>query len=187
MSPTRAVPDPGELNSLLIRTAAGDRAAFADLYRRTAPRLLGVCLRMLADRREAEEVLQETYVTVWQRARSFDPARAGALTWLVALTRNKSIDRLRQHKMPATDSAVELEAIPDEDSTPASGAERSEEYHRLEQCMDQLEAKQRSFIREAFFSGLTYNVLAERARVPLGTMKSWIRRGLLQLRACLET
>ena len=185
MSVTRIVPE--ELNQLLVRTAAGDRAAFADLYRRSSPRLLGVCIRMLVDHREAEEVLQEAYVSVWQRAGSFDPTRAGAMTWLVALARNKAIDRLRQHRIPASDPAVELEAIPDEDSTPASGVERGEEYRRLEQCMDELEPQQRSSIRGAFFSGLTYNALAERARVPLGTMKSWIRRGLLQLRVCLES
>jgi len=170
MSATADIPAPGELNSLLVRTAAGDRAAFAEVYRRTSARLLGVCVR-----------------TVWQRAGSFDPTRAGAMTWLVALVRNKAIDRLRQHRIPVTHAADALEAIPDEDSTPAQRAERSEEYRRLEQCMDELAPNQRSSIREAFFSGLTYSVLAERARVPLGTLKSWIRRGLLQLRACLET
>ena len=185
MSASRAA-DSGELDSLLSRTAAGDRAAFAELYRRTSARLLGVCVRMLVDRREAEEVLQEAYVSVWQRAGSFDPALAGAMTWLVSLTRNKAIDRLRQHRAPPADPAVELDAIPDEAATPAARAERSEEYRRLEQCMEQLEPQQRGSIREAFFGGLTYNVLAERAKVPLGTMKSWIRRGLLQLRACLE-
>ncbi len=187
MSVTRPVSQAVELDPLLLQTAAGDRGAFGELYRRTSPRLLGICVRMLADRREAEEVLQEAYVTVWQRAKAFDPARASAMTWLIALVRNKAIDRLRQHRGPPEDSAVELESIPDEDSTPALRAERGEEYLRLEQCMDELEPKQRSSIREAFFSGLTYNALAERAAVPLGTMKSWIRRGLLQLRACLET
>ncbi len=187
MSVTGNVPDPGELNALLLQTAAADRAAFAELYRRTSPRLLGVCVRMLADGREAEEVLQEAYVTVWQRAQTFDPARAGAMTWLVALARNKAIDRLRQHPGAASDPAIDLETIADEDPTPAVHAERGEQYSRLAQCMDELEPQQRSSIREAFFSGLTYNTLAERAKVPLGTMKSWIRRGLLQLRACLET
>jgi RNA polymerase sigma factor (sigma-70 family) len=187
MSVIRAVPNEGELNRLLLQTAAEDRAAFSELYRRTSPRVLGVCVRMLADRREAEEVLQEAYVTVWQRAKSFDPARGSAMTWLVALARNKAIDRLRQHQGPDTDPGVDLEAIADEGSTPAGRAERGEDYRRLEQCMDELEPRQRGSIREAFFSGLTYNALAERAKVPLGTMKSWIRRGLLQLRACLET
>lgn len=187
MSVSRPMAEAGEIDPLLLRTAAGDRAAFAELYRRTSPRLLGVCTRMLADRREAEEVLQEAYVSVWQRAKTFDPVRASAMTWLLALARNKAIDRLRQRRNAAADPAVDLEAIADEDSTPAMRAERGEEYRRLELCMDQLETKQRSSIRGAFFSGLTYEALAERAKVPLGTMKSWIRRGLLQLRACLET
>jgi RNA polymerase sigma factor (sigma-70 family) len=186
MSVTRGVPDQEELNRLLAQTATGDRVAFADLYRRISPRLLGVCVRMLADRREAEEVLQETFVTVWQRASTFDPALAGATTWLVALARNKAIDRLRQHRGRASDPEFNLEAIADEDPTPAARVERGEEYRRLEKCMDELEPQQRGSIREAFFSGLTYAALAEGARVPLGTMKSWIRRGLMQLRACLE-
>jgi len=186
MNVTRASPDPRELTPVLLRVAAGDQAAFAELYRRTSPRLLGICVRMLADRREAEDVLQEAFVAVWQRAKSYDPGRSGAMTWLVALVRNKAIDRLRQRQGRAADSPMELEAIADESATPAARAERGEEYQRLEECMDQLELKQRSCIREAFFSGLTYNALAERTKVPLGTMKSWIRRALLQLRACLE-
>jgi RNA polymerase sigma factor (sigma-70 family) len=187
MSVTGVAPDKEELNQLLSRTAMGDRAAFAELYRRTSPRLLGVCARMLADRREAEEVLQEAYVTVWQRGKSFDPGRASAMTWLVALARNKAIDRLRQHHGVRDASSAELEAIADEEPTPSMRAERGEEYRRLEQCMEELDPQQRGSIQEAFFSGLTYNALAERAKVPLGTLKSWIRRGLLQLRACLET
>jgi RNA polymerase sigma-70 factor, ECF subfamily len=186
MSVTTVVSEHGELNRLLLRAAEGDRTAFAELYRRTSPRLLGVCARMLADRREAEEVLQEAYVTVWQRGKTFDPSRASAMTWLVALARNKAIDRLRQHHDATGDHPLELDGMPDEDPTPAMRAERGEEYRRLEKCMDELEPRQRRSIQEAFFSGITYNALAERAKVPLGTMKSWIRRGLLQLRACLD-
>lgn len=187
MSVRSAVPEQSDLNHQLARVALGDREAFAQLYRRTSPRLLSVCARMLPDRREAEEVLQEAYVTVWQRSKTFDPARASAMSWLVALARNKAIDRLRQHHNAAADVNFEMEGIADEDPTPAARAEYSQEYRRLEQCMDQLETSQRHSIQAAFFSGLTYNALAERAKVPLGTMKSWIRRGLLQLRACLES
>lgn len=186
MSLTEVAPDKEELSQLLSRIGLGDRAAFAELYRRTSPRLLGVCVRMLADRREAEEVLQEAFVTVWRRSHTFDPARASAMTWLVALTRNKAIDRLRQHHSAHEASPAEIETLADEEPTPAVRAERGEEYRRLEQCMEKLEPQQRGSIQEAFFTGLTYTALAERAKVPLGTMKSWIRRGLLQLRACLE-
>lgn len=185
MSVTRA--DQENLERLLQRTGQSDRDAFAELYRRTSPRLFGVCARMLSDRREAEEVLQEAYVTVWQRGSSFDPTRAGAMTWLIALVRNKAIDRLRQHQNATLDHDFMIDSVADDDPTPASKAESTQEYRRLEECLKQLDAQQRRSIREAFFSGNTYNELAERAKVPLGTMKSWIRRGLLQLRACLET
>jgi RNA polymerase sigma-70 factor (ECF subfamily) len=178
--------EPHELNQLLLRVGQSDRAAFEELYQRTSPRLLGICSRMLPDRREAEEVLQEAYISVWQRSTSFDSTRANAMTWLVALVRNKAIDRLRQHSAGKVDPAVELEDIADDDLTPALRAERAQEYRRLEDCLAELELPQRRSIQEAFFSGLTYNALAEGAKVPLGTMKSWIRRGLLQLRACLE-
>jgi RNA polymerase sigma-70 factor (ECF subfamily) len=185
MSVTRA--DQNDLDRLLLRTGQSDRDAFAELYRRTSARLFGVCARMLSDRREAEEVLQEAYVTIWQRGGSFDPGRASAMTWLIALVRNKAIDRLRQHQNATLDHDFEIESVVDDDPTPASKAESTQEYRRLEECLEQLDVQQRRSIREAFFSGNTYNELAERAKVPLGTMKSWIRRGLLQLRACLET
>jgi RNA polymerase sigma factor (sigma-70 family) len=185
MSTTSAA-DHDELDRLLLRTGQNDRKAFAELYRRTSARLFGVCIRMHSDRREAEEVLQEAYVSVWRRAASFDPARARAITWLIALVRNKAIDRLRQHPGAAVDHDFEINDVADEDPSPASRAESTEEYRRLDDCLQQLEPQQQSSIREAFFSGITYNELAERAKVPLGTMKSWIRRGLLQLRACLE-
>lgn len=185
MSVTRAA-DQEELNRLLLRTGKSDRDAFAELYKRTSSRLFGVCSRMLSDRREAEEVLQEAYVSIWQRGASFDPSRASAMTWLISLVRNKAIDRLRQHQNVHVDHDFVIDNAIDDDPSPASQAESNQEYRRLEECLQQLEGQQRRSIREAFFSGNTYNELAERAKVPLGTMKSWIRRGLLQLRACLE-
>ncbi len=175
-----------ELNRLLIQTGRGDQKAFTELYARTSSILFGVCVRMLRDRAEAEEVLQETYTTAWRRASGFDPARAGAITWLVTLTRNKSIDRLRQHRDGRSDDAT-LTEFEDDRPSPASAAETSEEYRRLERCLDGLEPRQSQSVREAFFTGATYNELAARMKVPLGTMKSWIRRSLIQLRACLET
>lgn len=175
-----------ELNRLLQNTARNDQAAFAELYKRTSSKLFGVCLRMLRNRGEAEEVLQETYTAVWRRAASFDATRASAITWLVALSRNKAIDRLRQHREELLDDPKDLEVAVDEQPTPAADAETSQEYRRLQLCLDELEPQQRSSVREAFFSGATYNELAARCKVPLGTMKSWIRRSLIQLRHCLD-
>ena len=175
-----------ELNRLLVQTGRHDQKAFAELYKRTSSKLFGVCLRMLRDRGEAEEVLQETYTTVWRRAASFDSAKASAITWLITLSRNKAIDRLRQHREELLDDPSRLDEAVDEQPTPAADAEASQEYRRLQHCLDELEPQQRDSVREAFFTGATYNELATRCMVPLGTMKSWIRRSLMQLRTCLD-
>jgi RNA polymerase sigma factor (sigma-70 family) len=174
-----------ELNQLLIQTGRNDQQAFAELYKRTSSKLFGVCLRMLRDRSEAEDVLQETYATVWRRAGSFDAAKAGAITWLVTLSRNKAIDRLRQRREERLDDPSKLEETIDAQQTPAASAEASQEYRRLQHCLEQLEPQQRDSVREAFFTGATYNELAGRRKVPLGTMKSWIRRSLMLLQTCL--
>ncbi|MBB6188537.1 sigma-70 family RNA polymerase sigma factor [Rhodanobacter sp. MP7CTX1] len=175
-----------ELNRLLMQTGRNDQKAFAELYKRTSSKLFGVCLRMLHDRGEAEEVLQETYTTVWRRAASFDAAKASAITWLITLSRNKAIDRLRQHREELLDDPSRLDETVDDQPTPAADAETSQEYRRLQVCLDELEPQQRDSVREAFFTGATYNELATRCMVPLGTMKSWIRRSLMQLRTCLD-
>jgi RNA polymerase sigma-70 factor (ECF subfamily) len=174
------------LNQLLIRTGRKDEKAFAELYQRTSSKLFGVCLRMLRNRSEADEVLQETYTTVWRRAASFDDAKAGAITWLTAIARNKSIDRLRQHREEPLEDPYLIDSMGGDQTTPAAEAESSHEYRRLEKCLDALEPQQRNSVREAFFTGATYNELAKRCQVPLGTMKSWIRRSLMQLRICLD-
>lgn len=175
------------LTRLLMQSGNGDQQAFAQVYQLTSSTLFGLCLRMLRDRSEAEEVLQEIYTTVWRRADSFDSTRASAMTWLVTLTRNKAIDRLRQHRESLLEDPIDLDQLIDEQPTPALDAQRSQEYLRLQRCLEMLDPKQRHSVREAFFSGATYNELAARFKVPLGTMKSWIRRSLLQLRTCLES
>lgn len=179
-------PESASLTQLLIRAGRQDQQAFAELYQLTSSKLYGVCLRMLHDRSDADEVLQETWATVWRRAASFDADKASAITWLVTLARNKAIDRLRRHREQQLDEPLKLEEIVDTDPTPSANAETSQEYQRLQLCLGALEARQRTVVREAFFTGATYNQLATRCDVPLGTMKSWIRRSLLQLRTCLE-
>src|SRR5580698_7513757 len=126
-----------ELNRLLIQTGRNDQKAFAELYKRTSSKLFGVCLRMLRDRGEAEEVLQETYTTVWRRAEAFDAAKASAITWLTTLSRNKAIDRLRQRREEQLEDPAWLEETADHQPTPAAQAEASQEYRRLQHCMDQ--------------------------------------------------
>ena len=177
--------DTAELGGLLRSVAGGDQRAFAELYRRTSSKLFGICLRMLHQRGEAEDVLQEVYTSVWRRAKTFDPARAAAMTWLITLARNRAIDRLRQHRESHLDDAAASELV-DDRPTPLAETESSQERMRLERCMDTLEPQQKSAVRAAFFSGATYNELATRGDMPLATMKSWIRRSLIRLRSCLE-
>lgn len=187
----------GTLDRLLQQCARGDPGVFAELYQRTSPRLFGLCLRMLRDHGAAEDVLQEVFVSVWRNAASYDASRAGAMTWLITLARNRVIDRLRKQRettldpqtaleYAAADGASETYEASADTLSPASAAEGSQEYGRLQRCLGELDPEPQSSIREAFFSGATYNELATRRNVPLGTMKSWIRRGLLQLRRCLE-
>jgi RNA polymerase sigma factor (sigma-70 family) len=180
-----------ERRELLARrleaVASGDRAAFRLLYGDTAPKLYGVCLRMLKDRETAEDVLQETYATVWAKAGSFDRARAGAMTWLVAVARNKCIDRIRAEGARPRGDGVEA-ALVLADEAPAADAliSRGQDYQRLRRCLEELEPRQANAVRTAFFEGLTYEALAHRQGAPVGTMKSWIRRALIKLRGCLE-
>lgn len=176
-----------ELAAALRRAGEGDRAAFKIVYEATSAKLLGVCLRILADRQLAEDVLQDTYLTVWRKASSFDPARASPITWLVTIARNRSIDRLRSGA-PMRRSAPVEEAHDLADGAPLASdvIETTDEVARLNACLDALDARVRDVIRTAFMDGLTYETLATRKNVPLGTMKSWIRRGLLRLRGCLE-
>ena len=173
------------LNNTVLRVAQGERTAFADFYVLTASRVFAVIVRMLNDRAEAEDVLQEVYTNAWRRADRFDPARGSALTWLVTLARNRAIDRVRRHREEPLDEEKAAE-IEDDAPTPADAAEWNEQRRRLERCLETLDPQQGGAVREAFFTGATYGELAERLRVPPGTMKSWIRRSLIQLRMCLE-
>ncbi|TMJ13810.1 MAG: sigma-70 family RNA polymerase sigma factor [Alphaproteobacteria bacterium] len=172
------------LAGTLAEVARGDSAAMADLYARTSAKLFGICLRVLGNRSEAEEALQETYVAVWRNAAAFDAARASPITWLAIVSRNKAIDRLRSRR-PAQGLEAAAE-VADDRALASELIEDEQERGRLTTCIEELEERQRDAIRSAFLDGATYSDLAERDGVPLGTMKSWIRRGLLRLRGCLE-
>lgn len=174
------------LDELLMAVGRGDQYAFERLYKVASPKLFGVCLRVLPQRAEAEEVLQDVFLTIWRKADQFDAARAGAYTWLAMMARNRAIDRLRSAKVARAGNDV---VDPDEptDSPPAHmAAESAQDNERLEACMQELEDQRRTMIRTAFFDGSTYEELATRSGTPLGTVKSWIRRGLAQLKACLQ-
>ncbi len=174
------------LAATLHAVADGSEAAMADLYDRTSAKLYGICLRILGSEAEAEEALQETYVTVWRKAALFDQGKAGVITWLAVLARNKAIDRLRQRRPEAPAGLDAAADIADSGASALDLLEDAQERHRLSACIEELEPRTGDAIRAAFLDGATYPDLAAREGVPLGTMKSWIRRGLLRLRGCLE-
>ena len=183
MSETNA----SSLEALLAQVAMGIRPAFDALYRSTSNRLFGICLRVLMQRTEAEDALQDVYTAVWRKAAQFDPTKASATSWLAMIARNKAIDRLRS--MPTHDARDSLELAADIEDTAASlpqQVQTAADRAQLEHCLERLEPRRRSLIRAAFFDGLTYQELAAKIEAPLGSIKSWIRRGLLQLRECLE-
>jgi len=175
------------LATALERVAKGDRAALRDVYTSTSSKLFGVCLRILPDRQEAEDVLQEAYLTVWRKAGSFDRKRASPITWLVTLTRNRAVDRLRA-KRPIASEPIELASEVADDSPAADRLiEADQDAARLAACMGELAPNEGALIRAAFFQGSSYPELAARVAEPLGTIKSRIRRALMKLRGCLSS
>lgn len=174
------------LAETLVAVGGEDRAAFHELYRLTSAKLFGITLRICGNREAAEDVLHEVYLIVWRRAGAWEPGRASPITWLATIARNRAIDWRRAQGVRRAQPMEDAPDIPD----PAPSAERvlvaAGERHTLLDCMEELDARQRDAIRTAFFDGLTYGQIAEQRAVPLGTAKSWIRRGLARLRECLE-
>jgi RNA polymerase sigma factor (sigma-70 family) len=173
------------LQELLRKSGRGDAEAFALLYKKTAAKLYGVVLRIAGRGEIAEDALQECFVTVWRRAADYDPSRGAAMTWLVAIARNATLDRLRRmgtrpegHAAPA-DSLSRL-AAPD-------STEHGAQMRALRKCLDELEETPRRAVLLAYLYGLTREELAVHLAVPVGTVKSWIRRSLGRLRRCLES
>jgi RNA polymerase sigma-70 factor (ECF subfamily) len=173
------------LIAALARVAVQDRAALREVYDRTAPKLFGVCLRISGNREAAEDILQDVYLKVWNRAGRFDATRASPITWLCAIARNAAIDWRRANGGPVLVTEDNATEVPDTRETAPERIEAAQDRARIFHCLEALEAKQGRAIRLAFFDGFTYAQLADRMKVPLGTMKSWVRRGLLQLRECL--
>jgi RNA polymerase sigma-70 factor (ECF subfamily) len=187
--------DPGKqlernarLMELLARTALADQRAFAELYRTTSAHLYAVALRILRDAGAAEEVLQESFVNVWHHAGSYVAAKSQPLTWLTSVVRNRCLDQLRRREVETVTMDHEEEglAIAAEDPTPLEMLLSGADARAVGACVEALEHGQKQAIALAFFQGLSHSELAHHLREPLGTVKSWIRRGLERLRACLD-
>jgi len=179
-------PQQSRLAELLSRSALGDRAAFADVYAATRAKLFAVSLRIVRDRAIAEEVLQDSFVSIWTHAGDYARAKSAPTTWMTAIVRNRSLDVLRRPREEAdVDEALTANLV-DESAAPAREVEARREAHSLAACLGELEAGERQSIALAFYHGLSHSELAGHLRKPLGTVKTHIRRGLAKLRDCLE-
>jgi RNA polymerase sigma-70 factor, ECF subfamily len=176
--------DSPDIADLIARTALRDRQAFRALYQRTSAKLFGVALRILKDRSEAEEALQEVYVKIWQRADRYVAGGYSPISWLVAVARNHALDILRARRPVSDDIDVALE-VPDTGPDPERAAVDSDERSRIESCLGQLEGDRADAVRGAYLDGFSYDELANRHNVPLNTMRTWLRRSLIKLRECL--
>jgi RNA polymerase sigma factor (sigma-70 family) len=175
------------LVTMLDRIGAGDRDSLKMLYEATSAKLFGVILRIVIERSEAEDVLQEVYITVWRKAAEFDATRASPITWMVTIARNRAIDRLRARGSRPTTTLDEAAEI--RDTTPGADAmiDTANDAKRVHAALGLLDPKHAAIIRSAYFEGLTYESLSDREGVPVGTLKSWVRRGLMRMRTALET
>jgi RNA polymerase sigma-70 factor, ECF subfamily len=174
-----------DVSGLISRVALRDRAAFDRLYQLTSSKLFAVCMRILRERSEAEDALQEVYVRVWGRAERFAASDASPISWLVAIARNHCIDRIRARKAPAVNLDDALE-IADGGMDPEASAVNKGEGARIDRCMGELDKDRALAVRAAYVEGFSYEDLARRFNVPLNTMRTWLRRSLMKLKECLE-
>lgn len=182
--------DPQQLKILLAAVARREAAAFRALYDATSPKLFGFALRILNRKELAEEVLQESFVSVWNNAGSYQAGLAAPMTWLTTIVRNRAYDLLRR-----VDATVEIdadtfdkdvmEALESNEPSPFDALRMDGEAKALAQCFSRLEGLHRQAIALAFYHDLSHSEVAERMKLPLGTVKTWVRRGLERLRSCL--
>lgn len=182
------LPEPQtDLAPLLADCARGREPAFARLYRLCAPKLYAVALRILKREALAQEVLQESFVRIWRHAGEFQAQKASPMTWMIAIVRNCALDLARRPHYEEAVDEERLESLAADLPGPLEQAIRGSEAKALMDCLEQLDRNQRQSILLAFYEGLTHAELAARLREPLGTVKSWVRRGLARLKDCLPS
>lgn len=174
-----------DVSKLIVRVSLRDRQAFDILYRQTSAKLFGVCLRILNDRAEAEDALQEVYVKIWNKADRFAVSDLSPISWLVAVARNHAIDRIRARRAPAAEIDAALE-VADPAPGPEAQAVAGAEGERIHRCLEELDRDRAAAVRGAYLKGESYAELAARHGVPLNTMRTWLRRSLMKLKDCLE-
>ena len=176
---------PAELVWLLAAVAKGDQAAFDKLYAATRAKLYGVVLRIVKRKDLADEVIQETYVKIWTSAGQFNPALASPITWMVAIARNRAIDLVRKKTDTSIEDAPEAMEVAAETVDPLAARELSEELKRLLGCIGRLDGDRRKLVLLAYYDGFSREQLAQQLGKPVNTIKTWLRRSLLEIRECL--
>jgi RNA polymerase sigma-70 factor (ECF subfamily) len=183
MSASAPAAEADDTDALLHRCAGGDRMAFRLLYDRWGDRLYSVALRITRQAALAADATQDAFVQIWQQAHRFDPDRGGPETWLISMVRYRALDIMRRQarEVPGYEPEEREDETPDALARLVSTAEGA----ALQRCLHELEEERRRLVVLAFVDGLSHSELAARMKVPLGTVKSWIRRSLLALRGCL--
>lgn len=175
-----------DIGALILRVALRDRSAFDKLYAATSAKLFGTCLRVLNNRAEAEDALQEVFVKIWLKADRFAVTGQSAMTWLIAVARHHAIDRLRARREALGGMDDTALAVKDPSPDPEAQSASAGENRQLDGCLSELEADKANALRAAYMQGDSYADLAVRYAVPINTMRSWLRRGLMRLKECLE-
>jgi RNA polymerase sigma-70 factor, ECF subfamily len=175
----------GELVWLLGAVAKGDAAAFERLYDATRSKLYGVLLRILGRPELAEDVMQETYLKVWRMADKFDPAQASPITWMVAIARNRAIDIVRKRGETSIEEEPEAQNVASESPAPLARREMPEELRRLLSCLGKLDPEKQRIVLLAYYSGWSREQLSTKLDIPVNTIKTWLRRSLLEIRECM--
>ena len=180
-----ACPYPARISSRRCsRRPVGTRAAFRLVYEATSLKLYGIVVRILGRRDLADEVLQEVYVRVWQRAGDFDTASGSPITWLAAIARNLALDEARRKTPRSIEDFPEILQLPSDDD-PSATLERSEDLRRLQACLDGLEPEKKEIVLLVYYYGMTREEISSRINRPVATVKTWLRRSLAQLKDCL--
>lgn len=175
--------DAESTEELLGRVGAGDQQAFGEFYDRVAPRLLGLVRRLLIDHAQAEEVTQEVFLEIWQSARLFDPNKGSATTWALTMARRRAIDRIRSEQASRDrDTRIGIRDIETGYDEVSEAVELRVEHERVQEAMESLSPVQREAIGLAYYGGCTHTEVADRLGVPVGTVKTRLRDGMIRLR-----
>jgi RNA polymerase sigma-70 factor (ECF subfamily) len=176
---------PAELVWLLAAVAKGDEVAFERLYAATRAKLYGVVLRILRRADLAEEVMQEAYLKIWRSAGQFDPALATPITWMVTIARNRAIDVVRKRAEASIEEEPDAMDVAAESPNPLAKRELTEELKRLLACIGRLEPERQRLVLLAYYNGWSREQLAKELKTPVNTIKTWLRRSLIEIRGCL--